>query len=216
MTTTFICGLPRTGKTLYLTMMGVFDYLAGRRIFANYPLHIPHTHIDIEDIAGIVDMEMEISPKTVLIQEASKWFDSRRSMRKENVLLSSFTGQSGKREIDIYYDDQFPKRIDAGLRDITDFTLLAHCIRDANKNPIIFNYQMFAGYLDAEINKTVRLPAPYMNQYYALYDTRMPTMPLERIKQLEKLTKETRGRKPLKGEPSDYMKKKYGNKPIIA
>jgi hypothetical protein len=176
-------------------MMGFFDYKAGRKVYANYPIKIPHEHLDIEDIAGIVDMEMEISPKTVLIQEASKWFDSRRSMRKENVLLSSFTGQSGKREIDIYYDDQFPKRIDAGLRDITDFTLMAHCIRDANKTPVIFNYSMFAGYLDAEVNKSVRLPAIYMEQYYDMYDTRAPTRPLERIKQLEVLAKtETRGR----------------------
>lgn len=208
MTTTFIGGLPRSGKTLYLTMMGLFDLQAGRKVYANYPIKIPHNHLDIEDIAGIVDMEMEISPKTVLIQEASKWFDSRRSMRKENVLLSSFTGQSGKREIDIYYDDQFPKRIDAGLRDITDFTLLAHCIRDENKKPILFKYQMFAGYLDAEINKTVTLPASYMEQYYDLYDTRAPTRPLERIKQLEKATKENRGRKPKEGVPSKYMLKK--------
>lgn len=191
-------------------MMGLFDYQAGRKIFANYPIKVPHEHIDIEDISGIVDMEMEISPKTVLIQEASKWFDSRRSMRKENVLLSSFTGQSGKREIDIYYDDQFPKRIDAGLRDITDFTLMAHCMRDINKKPMIFSYNMFAGYLDAEIHKSFKLPAIYMEQYYDLYDTRAPTIPLERMKQLEAIAnpKETRGRKPKEGELSAYMLKK--------
>ena len=167
-------------------MIGYFDYLSGRKIYANYPIHFPHTELDINDILSVINMEMEITPKTVLIQEASKWFDSRRSMRKENVLLSSFTGQSGKREIDIYYDDQFPTRIDIGLRDITDYSMITSCIRDMDKNPLIFNYDQFAGYFDMDMHKAHRFPAQFMNQFYSLYDTRAPTKPLEMIKSEEK------------------------------
>src|SRR4029077_18765483 len=135
---------PRTGKTLFLTAVGFNDYNSKRKIFSNYDLKFPYKNYDLEDLLSISTMEMEISPKTVLMQEASKWFDARRSGRRENVLLSSFTGQSGKRDIDIYYDDQFITRIDRGLRDITDFSFVSNCIRDGDKKPIVFEYEMYA------------------------------------------------------------------------
>ena len=168
-------------------MIGFFNYLEGRKIYANYPVYFPHTELDINDILSVINMEMEISPKTVLIQEASKWFDSRRSMRKENVMLSSFTGQSGKREINIYYDDQFPTRIDLGLKDITDYSMISSCVRHPMDNtPLMFSYDQFAGFFDVDLNKTQRLPAEFMDQFYSLYDTRAPTKPLEMIKSEEK------------------------------
>lgn len=179
MTCTGIIGAPRSGKTLYLTMIGFLDFLSGRKIYANYPIYFPHTHLDIEDLLSIQHMEMDISPKTVLIQEASKWFDSRRSGRKENVMLSSFTGQSGKREIDIYYDDQFMTRIDSGLRDITEISFISEAIPRHPQKPIVFRYSQFAGYFKVDINKTIKFPAYYMEQYYSMYDTRKPTESLE-------------------------------------
>lgn len=183
MTITFIYGKPRTGKTLYLTMLGYFDLNAGRKLYANYNVNYENTRLDIKDILGIAEMEMDISEKTVLIQEASKWFDARRSMRTENVLLSSFTGQSGKREIDIYYDDQFYSRIDKALRDVTDYTFYCKCIRDNKKNPIMFEYRMYEGF-PFEPNfqptgKVFRFPAFAMQQFYSMYDTREPTKALK-------------------------------------
>ena len=178
MTCTGIIGKPRTGKTLYLTMIGYFDYLAGRKIFSNYTLSFPHKRYDLEDLLSISSMEMEFSPKTVLMQEASKWFDSRRSGRNENVLLSSFTGQSGKRDIDIYYDDQFMTRIDRGLRDITDISFISNCVKTPDKRPLLFEYEQYTGYFAFPLNKTFRFPSVYMEQFYEMYNTREPTMPL--------------------------------------
>lgn len=178
MTTIGIIGKPRQGKTLLLTAIGHADFSLGRKIFSNYALRFDFTGYSIDDLLSIATLEMEISPKTVLMQEASKWFDSRRSGREENVLLSSFTGQSGKREIDIYYDDQFPTRIDKGLRDITDYTFVANCVKDINDKPLMFEYEMYAGYFSYPMNRTLRLPAFIMEQYYSMYDTRQPTQPL--------------------------------------
>lgn len=159
-------------------MIGYFDYLAGRRIFSNYTLSFPFTKYDIEDLLSIATMEMEISPKTVLMQEASKWFDSRSSMKRENKLLSSFSGQSGKRDIDIYYDDQFITRIDRGLRDITDYSFATNCIYTPDKKPLLFEYEKYWGYFTYPFHKTLRFPAHYMEQFYDMYNTREPTMPL--------------------------------------
>ena len=183
MTVVAIIGKPRTGKTLFLTMIGHNDYRAGRTIYSNYILTYPYKKYHMEDLLSISTMEMEISPKTVLMQEASKWFDSRRSSRSENTLLSSFTGQSGKREIDIYYDDQFMTRIDRGLRDITDFSFISNCVYDSEKHPTLFEYEMYGGYFVYPMNRTVRFPAnpvldfPGMSSYYQMYNTREPTKP---------------------------------------
>ena len=159
-------------------MIAFFDYLAGRKIYSNYTLSFPHTLYDIDDLLSISTMEMELSPKTVVMQEASKWFDARRSGRNENVLLTSFTGQSGKREIDIYYDDQFMTRIDRGLRDITDYSFISDCQRRPDKTPMIFSYEKYYGYFVYPTNKTFHFPANYMEQFYEMYNTRQPTAPL--------------------------------------
>jgi len=178
MTCTGIIGKPRSGKTLYLTAIAYNDYKSGRKIYSNYDLSFPYVNYDLEDLLSISTMEMDITPKTVVMQEASKWFDARRSGRRENVLLSSFTGQSGKRDIDIYYDDQFITRIDRGLRDITDFSFVSNCIRDRKKNPIIFEYEAYGGYFAYPLNKTHRIPGFVMEVYYDMYNTRQPTQPL--------------------------------------
>lgn len=178
MTIIGIIGKPRTGKTLLLTAIGYTDYIMKRKIFSNYALSFNYQPYDIVDLLTIATMEMEISPKTVLMQEASKWFDSRRSGRAENVLLSSFTGQSGKRDIDIYYDDQFPTRIDKGLRDITDYTFISNVVRDINKNPLMFEYEMYGGYFAYSMHRILKMPAFLMQRYYKMYDTRQPTQAL--------------------------------------
>jgi len=177
-----VIGKPRTGKTLYITMVGYFDYLAGKKIYSNYTVSFPFQTYSIEDLLSISTMEMDITPKTVLMQEASKWFDARRSGRNENVLLSSFTGQSGKRDIDIYYDDQFITRIDRGLRDITDYTFMSNCLRidpyNSKSEPLLFEYEKYQGYFVYPTGKTMRFPASYMEQFYDMYNTREPTAPL--------------------------------------
>lgn len=180
-----VIGKPRTGKTLFLTMIGSNDYKNGRKIYSNYWLDFPYEKYDIENLLSIASMEMDINPKTVLMQEASKWFDSRRSGRRENVLLTSFTGQSGKREIDIYYDDQFVTRIDRGLRDVTDFTFLSDIVLGQDRKPILFTYTMFGGYFMYQTGRVLKFPAKKvmdfegMEHYYDKYKTREPTQSLE-------------------------------------
>jgi hypothetical protein len=178
MTCIAIIGKPRTGKTLFLTAIGYYDFKADRKIFSNYTLGYHYEGYDINDLLSISTMEMEVSPKTVVMQEASKWFDSRRSGRNENVLLSSFTGQSGKRDIDIYYDDQFMTRIDRGLRDITDYSFISNCVYSSDKKPLMFEYEMYYGYFVFAMNRTIRFPVHFMQQFYEMYNTREPTQPL--------------------------------------
>ena len=176
MTVTQFKGRPRSGKGLHMTMNACHDFLHGRKIYSNFWLNFPHTRLEIDDVLAMATMEMDLSPKTVLLQEADKWFDSRYSNSRENKMLSSFTGQSGKREIDILYDTQFPSRIDKSLRDITEADIYCECVRDQNKSPIYFRYVYEDVYSLA--TRTYKIPALFMEQFYTMYNTREPTKSL--------------------------------------
>ena len=176
MTVTQFKGRPRSGKGLHMTMNACHDYLHRRKIYSNYWLNLPYTALQIDDVLELATMEMDISPKTVLLQEADKWFDSRYSNSRENKMLSSFTGQSGKREIDILYDTQFPTRIDKSLRDITESEVYCECKRDEKKVPVYFEYTFIDLYSNHE--RTYRIPALFMSQFYSMYNTREPTKSL--------------------------------------
>lgn len=182
------------------------DWQKGRKIYSNYELKFPFIRYDIYDMLNIAGMEMDISPKSLGIQEASKWFDARRSGSKENVALTSLTGQSGKREIDILYDDQFASRIDKGLRDITDQTIVCHCEYDEKRLPIYFQYLLFDGFPTEPTfrytGKTYTLPAMVMQQFFQLYNTREPTKSL--IMRKEEMKAET--------EQENYNGKKFRGK----
>lgn len=180
MTTTAIIGPPGSGKTLYLVMLGYIDSELGKRIISNFSLSFKHEKVDIYQMLEIIESD-DIKPTTLLIQEASKWFDSRRSMRIENAVLSSLAGQQRKREMDIYYDDQYITRIDAGLRDITEKSYIANCVYkkgETTKIPLIFEYEEYQGYFKYPTNRTIRFPAFYMADFYGMYDTKERTMPL--------------------------------------
>ena len=187
-----VIGKPRMGKTLFLTMMGYFDFIGDnlilamksrfmskikRKIYANYPLSFQYEAFTMNDILSIKNLEMDIEPKTFLMQEAGKWFDSRNSMSDANKDLINFTGQSGKREANLYYDDQFITRIDRGLRDVTEYSYVANCTRNPlTGEPILFEYEEYAGYFLAPTNHTIKLPAFYMKQFFDMYNTRFATV----------------------------------------
>lgn len=180
------------GKTLFLTMMGYFDYIGDnpiltmiqkygdknkRKIFTNYSLGFDATGYNIDELLSMATAKMEIEPKTILMQEAGKWFDSRNSMSPENRELINITGQSGKREINWYYDDQFITRIDKGLRDVTERSYIANCVRNpVNGDPLVFEYEEYGGYFQYPTNKTFKFPAFWMQRFYNMYDTRQPTI----------------------------------------
>lgn len=187
-----VIGKPRMGKTLFLTMMGYFDSIGNnpvlsmiqhyvipvkRKIFSNYGLSYDFTGYNLDDVLSIKNLKMDIDAKTFLMQEAGKWFDSRNSMSPENRDLINFTGQSGKRETNLYYDDQFITRIDRGLRDVTDRSYIANCIRHPMTGlPLLFEYEEYGGYFLYPTNHTIKLPAFWMQKFYEMYDTRQPTI----------------------------------------
>lgn len=161
-------------------MNAKYDFQKHRKIYSVVApsFRFEHTKLTVDDFLAISHMENDRNPKTICIQEFSKLFDSRRSGREENRLLSSVTGQSGKRNVDILYDDQFPTRIDKGMRDVTDLTILCESILDEKKMPIAFRYTWFEGFLLYPTGQSYVLPEIFMKQFYNDYDTYEITKPL--------------------------------------
>lgn len=196
-----VIGKPRQGKTLFITLLlwldshitdvlgggdsldklfarilGYSEYSIIRRVYANYPLGWDYTPYDLDDVLSIKHMKMDINPKSFGMQEAGKWFDSRNSMSPENRDLINFTGQSGKRETNLYYDDQFITRIDKGLRDVTEKSYIANCTKRPDGTPVLFEYEEYGGYFQYPTGRTLKFPAFWMSKFYNLYDTRHSTI----------------------------------------
>ena len=186
---TVICfeGKPRTGKTLFMTFNAHHNYINERsQIFSNYKLMFEHIMMSPYDMLKIPFNDVDRHPKTLCIQEADKWFDSHRSMRNENVLLSSLTSQSGKRNLNIYYDTQFYNRIDKSLRDVTEIIFHANVyISSKTKEPIAFQYTSETP--NGEFKELPIIPAPIFEPFYSMYNSYEATQPLTSTKSMKEI-----------------------------
>lgn len=188
MTVIAFVGKPRTGKTLHMTFMAYDALKQGHKIFANYKLMFPYTQVDQYDMLRIPFDDVDREPKTLCIQEADKIFDSHRSMKNENTLLSSLTGQAGKRNLNIYYDTQFWNRIDGSLRYVTEYICSCSCIINTlDKTPVAFEYTMIDTY-DESMTKHYVIPASILRPYYSMYNSYETTKPLVGGKSMQEIS----------------------------
>src|SRR5574339_956701 len=100
-------GRPRTGKTLGMVIYAYANHLKGYETYTNFKCSFADKRVkDIYDVLDIVFSDVERSPKQILLQEIDKWFDS--WLKGEEMrLVSSFAGQSGKRNLEILGDTQY-------------------------------------------------------------------------------------------------------------
>src|SRR4030067_3126090 len=178
MTIIAFIGRPRTGKTLFMTFHAYNNYLNGHEIFSNYKLSFPHTLMSPYDMLKIPFQDVDRDMKTLCIQEATKWFDSRASMKPENRLLHSLTGQSGKRNLNILWDDQAFERADRELRRATEFIYTSNVFIDAvTKEPLAFQYNKEDMY-DGSYFKLPIIPATVLQPFYSMYNSYEATIPI--------------------------------------
>lgn len=200
---TVICfeGKPRTGKTLFMTYFTYNNYVKGHEVFSNYVLKFPEITnqprpriMSVEDMISIPFNDVDRQPKTLAIQEADKIFDSRRSGRSQNVLLSSLSGQSGKRNLDIFYDTQYFNRVDGALRMVTDIVITASVYTDSETRlPVAFEYTITDVYESMNndyIPKKIVIPAPMLEPFYKMYDSYEVTRPTTKNKKMIDITGE--------------------------
>ena len=191
MTVIAFIGKPRTGKTLHMTMLGYENKVRnGHKVFANYQTTFAEK-LGINELLQIPFKDIDRSPKTLMIQEADKWFDSRSPMKVENKLLNNLTGQAGKRNLDIYLDTQFWNRLDNAIRYVVDIIITASAFVDKFKNPLAFqytridvwDYQNDPSYIPREYVLTIH----QMKPYFKLYDSFEPTQGLTKKQKIEEI-----------------------------
>lgn len=180
-------GNPRTGKTLFMVYHAWQTFLEGAEILANLTLKEPfkYTRMSPYDMLKIPFTNMDREKKTLLIQEADKWFNSRRSMRSENTLLGSLTGQSGKRNLNIFWDTQFPHLVDNQLRMVTEVIYHSSVYVDSiTKEPLAFEYTKET---PADIIKLPIIPAVLLKPFYNMYDSYEAVAPITVGKKMKEL-----------------------------
>lgn len=150
MTVTLFDGKPRTGKGVG-GCIWAYDWLINQlkmgykreqvEIFSNYKLTFADkNNMDVYDVLEIPLKDVDRHPKLICLQEVDKIFDS--WVKNEDMrMLSSFAGQSGKRNIDIQMDSQFYSRIQKVLRKIIDYKIVtASFVNARTKRPLAFEY----------------------------------------------------------------------------
>ena len=182
-------GLPRTGKTLFLVYHAYQTFIEGAEIMSNFTLKEPfvYTRMTPYDMLRIPFTNMDREKKTLLIQEIDKWFNARRSMRNENYLLGGLAGQSGKRNLSILWDTQYPHLVDNQIPLVTD--LVYHCsvyIDSKTQEPLAFQYQK-----EDRINGLYPpfppIPVNVLKPFFSMYDSYDPTANMTETKSMKEL-----------------------------
>lgn len=184
-----VIGKPRTGKTLYMVWRAYMKYRQGVKISANFKC-VFADRVDTNEMLQIPFTDLDREPKMLLIQEADKIFNSKRALTNQNTLLGSLTGQSGKRNLTIMWDTQFPHLTDTQLRNITDEFVTCSAL-EYNEKPIAFTYRIYDVY-DASINsdyqpKEFTIPARLLEPLYPMYDSYEPTKPSVKNKKMHEI-----------------------------
>jgi hypothetical protein len=116
-------GLPGSGKTTYLTQIGIKNIKKGNRTYSNYPIFF--TYKGVKLTSNIINSREEMIKQPyqpgdiIIIDEAQRWFNSREYKKFGNDLLEFFTGHRHI-DVDIYIGVQYPQRIDVSIREIVD------------------------------------------------------------------------------------------------
>jgi hypothetical protein len=117
------------GKTLTMIKDALQYQLDGWRVFTNMENSRIGTFLSTNEILKI-DKQSTIQQCVLVIDEIQSLFDSRRSMRKENLSFSYFIQQIRKRGIILLCTTQYMNTVDLRLRQHIDVLAIPRINRD--------------------------------------------------------------------------------------
>lgn len=135
-----IVGLPGSGKTYWLSQIGLEAIKKNRPVYANYKLKGANYYTDLKQV-------MEVEKGVILIDEInlicpSRWWD------RFPPKLAYWWSQTRKMELDVYWTSQHQDRVDKIVKEITNY------IWEMRKLP--FNFRIANCYLPEQIGKAKR------------------------------------------------------------
>lgn len=114
-----------SGKTTCLTYFALQEALVLKKpIYANYHFtELPSTYMTFDDLMMRMESKFDFMRAGIFLTEAHIWLDSRMSASKLSRLMTYFVLQTGKQDINLYYDTQDFGQVDIRLRRMTDIAI---------------------------------------------------------------------------------------------
>jgi len=109
-----------SGKTAFMTYLGVLDYVNGRKLRANYKLNGVDYNYQ-ESLNHLIVNMREDKDSTYLVDELSTWIScyEKPNMKNSGLLLMDMAKQTRKMDIKLYYTAQTFGQIPKFLRVLT-------------------------------------------------------------------------------------------------
>lgn len=129
-------GRPGSGKSYTLTARVLEEADRGRPCFTNYGL----IHENVWTFAP--DDLLHLPPGLIAIDEAHLWFPARQALRLPPTWLAMLS-QTRKKGWDLLWAAQHEKRVDAVIRDVSNWMHLCTAWFPHNGHPMLFKQQTY-------------------------------------------------------------------------
>lgn len=177
---TLIYGKLGSAKTTLLTIIG---YFSKKLVVSNYKLKYPNKSYEEFDIVKF--LKQQYSNRTILMDEAYVYLESRLSGRHKNLLSSYVLFQSRKKDVDMYLTVQLTKTIDIRFREMVDFIIKCN----GKKN----NAYEFVFYRVSDGKITVKyITEKKIKQFFKFFDTNEVITDSAMIKEIQQIGKDIR------------------------
>jgi hypothetical protein len=133
-------GLPGSGKTYWLSFLGLKAMKKGRKVYSNYKLEGAIPYFDLKDVQNVRNGVILVDEINLICP--SRWWD------KFPTYLAYWWSQTRKNELDVYWTSQHQDRVDKIVKEITNY------IWEIRKFPL--NFRMMNCYLPEQIGKVKR------------------------------------------------------------
>lgn len=124
------------GKTLTMVKDAYKYYLNGYKILSN--IKLPFGELINESDILALDKESNLYNCVILLDELQIFFESRRSMKKQNLDFSNFIQQLRKRNITLLGTTQYSNTVDLRFRQHTDIIAYPRFIEQLNVCEVIY------------------------------------------------------------------------------
>lgn len=163
-----ICGIPASGKTLFLTMLVKKYYDNGFECLTNYNTKFSK-YIDVMDL-----LSFKLSNCFIGLQECWSIMDSRMSGTDSNRLLSYLMVQLRHLDIHLGFDSQMLGMVDLRLRQIANYVI--YC----DRKEYGFHYTYYYGQSFIPImSKSLTFKECEQKGYYNWYNTKELSDPID-------------------------------------
>lgn len=182
----FVTGKPRTGKTLLISLFGLYFADLGFQVYCNYQLDKAQEITPYEFVCHLRDAKPQEKPVFYCLHEIFSWFSSHKSFSDINELGAVFLCQAEKLNRHFFIDSQITKKVDDNFRKLANKRYEAEKLEDS-----FLYHELDVDFPDDDVRtgECLTIPFTVVSQYWNRYDAYSRNMPLGFTDLLTKLQK---------------------------